>query len=166
MKIARNQSVRPAASRTVRRLAVLVLATGLAAPVVAAADPPGDPERAARAVMAEFLAAFNARDERRWADTLHFPHVRLASQTVTVYPTREAFLEAMDLDAFARANDWDHSSWDDLRIVQASPRKVHVAVRFSRFRADGSRIASFDSLYVIEHVDGRWGVRARSSFAP
>jgi hypothetical protein len=43
---------------------------------------------------------------------------------------------------------------------------VHVATRFSRHRADGSVYESFQSLYVIEKVDGRWGVRARSSFAP
>ena len=123
-------------------------------------------EAAARGVMADFLEAFNARDEEAWADTLVFPHVRLASQTVTVYPDRAAFVAAMDLEAFARNNDWDYSSWDDMRVVQASPDKVHIAVKFSRFRPDGSLIASFDSLYVIERVDGHWGVRARSSFAP
>jgi hypothetical protein len=147
--------------------ASLVLALVLAVvPGALAEDPSAAAQRAARAVMTEFLEAFNARDEARWADTLHFPHVRLASQTVAVYPSREAFLDAMDLDAFARGNDWHHSTWDHMQVVQVSPHKVHVAVTFSRFRADGSRIASFDSLYVIEQVDERWGVRARSSFAP
>ena len=32
--------------------------------------------------------------------------------------------------------------------------------------AAGERISTYDSLYVVEHSDGRWGVRARSSFAP
>ena len=39
-------------------------------------------------------------------------------------------------------------------------------LRFSRFDAEDELIASYDSLYIIEPVDGRWGVRARSSFAP
>ena len=30
----------------------------------------------------------------------------------------------------------------------------------------GAEMASYDSFYVVERIDGRWGVRARSSFAP
>jgi len=133
--------------------------------VSAATEP--DPETAARAVMAAFMETFNARDPERWADTLQFPHVRLASGTVTVYPDKAEFVAAMDMEAFAaNSGGWDHSTWDDMRIIQVSPTKVHIAVVFSRFRADNSLIASFESLYVIEKADGRWGVRARSSFAP
>ena len=36
----------------------------------------------ARAVMDEFITQFNARDEAKWADTLLFPHVRIASGSV------------------------------------------------------------------------------------
>jgi hypothetical protein len=120
----------------------------------------------ALAVMDAFLAAFNARDEAAWADTLTFPHVRMASGSVVVYQDRSAFLAAMDLDAFAATTGWRRSTWDDMTIVQSSPDKVHITVRFSRFDADGGLIASFDSLYIIEPSNGRWGVRARSSFAP
>jgi hypothetical protein len=123
-------------------------------------------EAAAIAVMHAFLAAFNDRDAEAWADTLLFPHVRLASGDVLVYPDRAAFVAAMDLQAFAAATGWDRSTWDDMRVVQASPDKVHIAVTFTRFDADGARLASYHSLYVIEQRDGRWGVRARSSFAP
>lgn len=147
--------------RAALALAALLLA---AAPGIAAAAE--DAEQAARRVMADFLAAFNARDEGAWADTLLFPHVRLASGEVRVYPDREAFLEETDLAQFAARTGWDHSTWDDMRVIQVSPDKVHVAVKFTRYRADGAEIASYDSLYVIERADARWGVRARSSFAP
>jgi hypothetical protein len=123
-------------------------------------------DRNAIAVMDAFLSAFNARDEAAWADSLQFPHVRLASQTVTVYPDREAFLAAMDLDQFASSSGWRYSTWDDMSVIQSSPNKVHIKVKFSRFDASDTLLASFDSLYVIEKIDGRWGVRARSSFAP
>lgn len=123
-------------------------------------------EADALAVMDAFLMAFNARDEAAWADTLVYPHVRLASGTVTVYEDKDAFLDGMDLDAFAATTGWRRSTWDDMAIIQSSPRKVHVQVRFSRFDAQDKLMASFDSLYVIEPVEGRWGVRARSSFAP
>jgi hypothetical protein len=92
--------------------------------------------------------------------------VRLASQTVTVYPDRASFIAAMDLDAFARNSGWSYSTWDDMAVVQESADKVHIKVIFSRFNASDQLLASFQSLYVIEQIDGRWGVRARSSFAP
>lgn len=132
----------------------------------AAADVSGSNDRAAIAVMDAFLSAFNARDEAAWADSLHFPHVRLASQTVTVYPDRAAFLAAMDLDQFAASSGWRYSTWDDMSVIQSSPDKVHIKVKFSRFNDSDELLASFDSLYVIEKIDDRWGVRARSSFAP
>lgn len=146
----------------------LALAPLLLLPVaqLRAAEPASAPEAEAVAVMEAFLSAFNARDEKAWADTLHFPHVRLASQTVTVYEDRQSFLEAMDLDAFAAQTRWRYSTWDNMQVIQADDDKVHVQVRFSRFDANDELIASFDSLYVIERVDGRWAIRARSSFAP
>jgi hypothetical protein len=123
-------------------------------------------EASALEVMDAFLAAFNASDVPAWADTLLFPHVRLASGQVRVYPDRQSFIDAMDMQAFAASTGWRHSTWDDMAVVQSSPDKVHIRVRFSRFDADGELIGAYDSLYVIERVDGRWGVRARSSFAP
>lgn len=152
-----------------RWLAVAVCVLALApAGRALAADSAGveQAEAAARQVMDAFLKAFNDRDEAAWADTLLFPHVRLASGKVAVFPDRAAFLHAMDLASFAEQTGWDHSTWDDMRVVQASPDKVHIAVRFTRYDQQGSRMASYDSLYVIEKSDGRWGVRARSSFAP
>ena len=124
------------------------------------------PQEAALEVMDNFLTAFNARDEQAWANTLHFPHVRLASGQVTVYSTAAEFVAAMDLESFAESTGWDHSVWDTLEVVQVSPQKVHIAVTFSRYTAVGDKMASYRSLYVIEKVNGRWGVRARSSFAP
>ncbi len=106
------------------------------------------PQDAALAVMGDFLAAFNSRDEQAWADTLHFPHVRLASGQVRVFATSVDFIAATDLEAFAESSGWDHSVWDSLEVVQVS------------------ELASYPSFYVVEKLDGRWGVRARSSFAP
>ncbi len=124
------------------------------------------PQEAALEVMDNFLTAFNARDEQAWANTLHFPHVRLASGQVTVYSTAADFVAAMDLESFAESTGWDHSVWDTLEVVQVSPQKVHIAVTFSRYTVVGDKMASYRSLYVVEELNGRWGVRARSSFAP
>lgn len=146
--------------------AACVTALTAAAPALGAESPTAPAEAAALTVMEDFLAAFNARDVAAWADTLHFPHVRIASHRVAVYPDREAFINDRDLDAFADQTGWDHSTWDALRVVQASAEKVHIAVTFTRFDAQGETMASYESLYVVEKIDGRWGIRARSSFAP
>jgi len=123
-------------------------------------------ETAALEVMDAFLTAFNASDEQAWADTLVYPHIRMASGQVRVYQDRNAFVEEMDMTAFAANTGWRRSSWDDMEVIQSSPNKVHIRVKFSRFDAQDALIASYDSLYIIEPVDGHWGVRARSSFAP
>jgi hypothetical protein len=62
--------------------------------------------------------------------------------------------------------DWHHSAWERREIIHAGADKVHIDTQFTRYRADGSVIGSFDSIYVITNEDGHWGVKARSSFAP
>ena len=62
-------------------LLVLVCGSG----GVFAEDVREDAGEAALGVMEDFLVAFNARDEEAWADTLHFPHVRLASGQESSY---------------------------------------------------------------------------------
>ena len=44
--------------------------------------------------------------------------------------------------------------------------KVHFDVVFSRYKADGTKYATYQSLWIVTLKDGNWGVRARSSFAP
>ena len=146
-----------------RLLFALLMSCGVAYATCAA--PPVN-SSAAIAVMHDFLAAFNARDEVAWAQTLHFPHVRVAGGEVIVYANEAEFIAAMDLDKFAASTSWNHSTWDEMNVVQASAGKVHITVRFSRFNSGGDKISSYRSLYVVENIGGRWGVRVRSSFAP
>jgi hypothetical protein len=51
-------------------------------------------------------------------------------------------------------------------VVQSFPDKVHVAVQFSRWRADGTRIGVYHALYVVTNQGGRFGIQCRSSTAP
>ena len=60
----------------------------------------------------------------------------------------------------------DHSAWDHRKIIHSSDDKVHVNTRFTRYRADDTKIGVYDSVYVVTKQDGHWGVQARSSFAP
>lgn len=116
----------------------------------------------ARGVMQAHITALNARDQEGLAATLHFPHHRLASGRLQTWETAETYLA----DFFARAGDgWDHSAWDKLDVIAAAPDKVHLDVTFTRYRADGSALGQFRSLWILTSVDGRWAAAFRSSFA-
>jgi hypothetical protein len=124
------------------------------------------PVQAAERTLDAFMAAFNARDVEAWIATLNFPHVRIASDAVAVFPDAAAFRSGFEFARFAEQTGWSRSEWTERRVVQAGPDKVHVAVVFTRFRADGSVLARYESLYIVTKSNGHWGVQARSSYAP
>ncbi|MFN4089524.1 MAG: hypothetical protein ACK4QW_10855 [Alphaproteobacteria bacterium] len=118
---------------------------------------------AAMAALDAFMAALNRGDEAGVNDAFNFPHVRIASGRVAIFERRGDYR----LDTFrARAGEgWHHSAWDERTVVQSGPDKVHFAVVFSRYAADGRRLGRFPSVWIVTCVDGHWGVQARSSFA-
>ena len=69
-------------------------------------------------------------------------------------------------ERFADGTGWAYSRWDYRRAVQSCMDKVHMAVQFTRYRADDSVIGRYPSMWIVTRVEGRWGVQARSSFAP
>ena len=114
-------------------------------------------------VLDDFMRAWNRKDLASWEVTFHFPHYRLASGRMRV-------LEQPGLQKETRVwadagEGWHHSKWNRRRIVHASEDKVHVDTQFTRYRADGTIIGVYDSLYILTKEDGRWGVKMRSSFA-
>ncbi len=117
---------------------------------------------AAREVMHRHVVALNARDSAGLAATLHFPHYRLTDGRMKVWEGPDSYLA----DFLARAGDgWSHTRWNYLSVVAASADKVHLDISFTRYRADGSALGTFRSLWVIAHIDGRWAAQVRSSFA-
>jgi hypothetical protein len=122
-------------------------------------------EAAAMKVLDSFMTAFNARDVAAFEATLHFPHYRIASGDVSVLRDPRTLPELFERFVAAMPS-WDHSAWERRKVIHSGPDKVHIDTRFTRFQADGSVIASYDSLYIVTKQDGRWGVLARSSFAP
>jgi hypothetical protein len=126
--------------------------TGFCAQIAAAMD-----------CLDSFMAAFNARDLEAFEATFNFPSVRLASNTLAII---EAGYHKPAMFETGALSDWDHSAWDRRAVIHAGPDKVHIDTRFTRYRADGSVIGGFDSIYVVTCENGRWGIKARSSFAP
>lgn len=113
-------------------------------------------------VTDDFMRTFNSRNPEAWAATFHFPSVRIASGNVRIINS------AADLDPFGNleAGGWHHSDWSRREVVQCGPTKAHMLTTFTRYRADGSVLSQFDSLYIVEFKNNRWGLTARSSFAP
>ena len=117
----------------------------------------------AKEVMAAHVSALNSGDDEALAATLHFPHYRLSGGSLKTWEGPESYLA----DFRARAGDgWHHSAWDSLDVIAAEPDKVHLDVRFTRYRADGSVLGKFRSLWVLARINGRWAAQLRSSFAP
>ena len=117
------------------------------------------------AVLDDFMRALNAHDAAGMDACMHFPHTRLAGGAVKVY--QAAGENPMDLFARLQAEDgWSYSRWETREVIQHSASKAHVALSYTRFRADHSVIGMYDSLYVMTLVEGRWGIQARSSFGP
>lgn len=115
------------------------------------------------AAMDDYIDGLNRGDERAVNDACNFPHVRLAGGKVAVWQDRGDYKLA---DFVARAGDgWHHSTWDERTPIHAGAEKVHLKVKFSRWRADGSLLSTFETIYIVTLQDGHWGIQARSSFA-
>ena len=111
-----------------------------------------------------FFEGFNARDDQQIRASLNFPHVRLASATVRVIERAEDF--RTPFPALQKAEGWSHSALDSAEVIHAGPDKVHFAIRFSRYRDDGTRYVTHEAVWIVTQLDGHWGVQARSSFEP
>ena len=122
-------------------------------------------QEACNEVLDEFMAGLNAFDAAAMDRCMHFPHPRIADGKVVVY--EKAGSNPMDLfDRLKKADGWSYSRWEKLEVVQFNENKAHVALSYTRYRADGSVIGVYDSLYILTRVGGRWGIQARSSFGP
>jgi hypothetical protein len=117
---------------------------------------------AALRVLDRHLAALNCGDAAALAQTLHFPHYRLAGGRMQIWERPDSYLE----DFHARAgNGWHHSAWDFRNPISSGSDKVHLDVQFCRYRADGSVLGRYRSIWVVSFLDQRWAGQLRSSFA-
>ena len=122
---------------------------------------------AAKAIEA-FFDAFNAHDGEAHLNIHHFPHIRINDRgQVNIVQNASDLLPLDDILAYlTKKEGWHHSTLDSVEVIHASKIKVHFNIEFSRYKADGSRYAVYKSLWIITKKDKRWGIQARSSYAP
>ena len=114
-------------------------------------------------VLDDYMAALNRGDEPGVNAACNFPHVRLAGGKVVVWPNPGDYKLQ---DFVARAGDgWDHSKWDERSPIHVGDKKVHLKVKFSRWKEDGTLIGRFETIYIVTLQEAHWGIQARSSFA-
>ncbi|HEY8936264.1 MAG TPA: hypothetical protein VIM65_13620 [Cyclobacteriaceae bacterium] len=114
-------------------------------------------------VLDNYMATFNSKNPKAWQATYHFPHYKLTNGKMSVLerpgiPDPATFITL-------KQTGWDHSAWDHRNMMQTSRGKVHVDTQFSRYKADGTKIGTYESLYIVTKEDGRWGVKVRSGIA-
>ena len=108
----------------------------------------------------KFMETWNTRDPEIWASSLNFPHARPSARGYRLWPTKEDYVAGVDY-ANVIATGWDHTVFEDLRLIHEGDTKTHVAGRWSRVDADDNSIRRNLVTYVATEVEGQWGIQAR-----
>ena len=120
---------------------------------------------AAMAILDDFMRSLNASDEAGVNQSFNFPHVRFTGGgDVKIFPEPGDYHLSYFRER-TEADGWHRSDWDRREVIHAGPNKVHLDTQFTRYRADGSVIGSYTSIYIVTCLDGKWGIQARSSYA-
>ena len=117
------------------------------------------------AVAHSFMETFNAQDHERHAETLNYPHTRLANGKFTTIESAEAFIAGSRRnEAVLELEGWHHTILASLEVVHSGEEKVHLALRNERCHENGTVYHSFDTFWIATLVDDHWGIQFRSSF--
>jgi len=145
------------------RLGGLLLAALILAGRPAAAQ--GTGEAAARAVLDQYVEAWNAADNEAIADVSNFPRLSIGTAGQVVVRQNSDEIET-DFNLLRQAEGWDHTTLDFVEAVHVGPDKVHYRVVSSRRRSDGSAYRTAPALYIVTRQNGHWGLQLQSILAP
>ena len=119
----------------------------------------------ALASFKRWASAFNLRDADAMIEEMHFPHIRLAGNEFQTWVTAEDFRSPQDqMTKMLFDEGWHITVTKSVTTVQSSNQKVHLVIRQSRQRKDGTEYNGFDTMWVFTKIKGKWGVQFRSSF--
>lgn len=118
-------------------------------------------EAAARRPIDDFFAALNARDIEGSRKALHYPHVQITGNEVTILDDPESF--QIDFQSLA-ADGWTYSTLDSCAMRQSCNEKVHFEIQMSMHQANDSPSATLQALWIVTLREDRWGIQCRSLF--
>lgn len=118
-------------------------------------------EAEARKPIDDFFAAFNARDVEAGRRTLHYPHVQIAGNEVTILEDPDSF--QIDFQILA-SEGWTHVTLDSCSMRQNCDEKVHFEVQLSMHKGSEARYATYQALWIVTRKDDVWGIQCRSIF--
>ena len=112
-----------------------------------------------------FIAAFNAQDHEALADTLNYPHIRLANGRFARVESRKEFVEISNsVEPKLRQEGWHHTTVESIDVIHDGKDKVHLSIRNHRCRADDTIYNTFDTLWIVTKENDHWGIQFRSSY--
>jgi hypothetical protein len=118
-------------------------------------------EEEARKPVDAFFTSLNARDLEGCRKTLHYPHIQIAGNELSILSDPESF----QIDFQLLANEgWTYSTLDSCSMRQSCDEKVHFEVQLSMHRPNDSRYATYQALWIVSKIDGIWGIQCRSIF--
>jgi hypothetical protein len=118
-------------------------------------------EAEARKPIDDFFAALNARDIEACRRTLHYPHIQIAGNELSILNDPESF--QIDFQSLS-SEGWTYSTLDSCIMRQSCDEKVHFEVQLSMNKATISRYATYQALWVVTKKEGIWGIQCRSIF--
>jgi hypothetical protein len=119
-------------------------------------------EDEARRVIEAYFPLFSRRDGKGLLAVVNFPHIRVTASGTLIVPSPQEWTG----DPTPLEDAYHHTELDSLTFVQSDTVKAHALVVFSRYDADGTRYASYPTLWIVTNVNGHWGIQVRSTFAP
>lgn len=123
------------------------------------------PDEQARTCAYAFIDAFNRQDHEALANTLNYPHIRLAKGHFARVEDPTHFIElSRSAEPNLRAEGWHHTTVASCEVVHEGEDKVHLMIRNHRCHEDDSIYNTFDTLWIVTLIDGHWGIQFRSSY--
>ena len=110
--------------------------------------------------------AFNSRNIYGMLQEMHFPHYRLSGRNdVKIWETSDEHQIMLEDDTQKLIDEnWAKTTTTEMSAVQFSDKKVHLTFLQTRRHPDGTPYNSFQTLWIFIEVNGKWGVKIRSSF--
>ncbi|HWE53030.1 MAG TPA: hypothetical protein VG273_24780 [Bryobacteraceae bacterium] len=119
-------------------------------------------------LLTDYFAAYNDRDLKAVAQTLHFPYATFETHEPTVYMTAEEFMrnpppsihESTAPASQLRPGTYD--IMDTLQLQTYNPVNVGLELCYTRYRGDGYKLGINQGIYAVTNNDGKWGIQLSS----